>query len=943
MPGHLKKMMLNINGTNRMVVFDPTEDSLADVLRRIGLTSVKIGCGTGQCGTCTVLLDGKAVRSCVLKMKSVQESSKVETVEGLGVAGNLHPLQLAWIAMGGVQCGFCSPGFIMSAKALLDQNRNPSRAEVRSWFQRHRNACRCTGYKPAVDAVMAAAAVLRGEQSMDSLLFKMPADGNLYGTNFPRPTALSKVTGACDYGADVNEKLPGGVLHLAPVFAGISHGTILEIDTSEAETMPGVKKIITSRDVAGTNRIVVPVGKARCKAIGNEQPILADQTVFRYGDVCALVAAGTRKQARAAAKAVRVRCEQLPEYLDLLDAAADNAAQIQPGLPNVYYEQPHFWGRDTAEIMQTAAHVVQDSFYTQREPHLVLEPECGMAYVDEDGSLSIHYKSQFIYLAKIAIAAGIGLDPEKIRVIDNPVGASFGYTMSPAFPALLAVAALATGAPCAMTFNYEEHQHFTGKRAPSYSNIRMAADAAGRLQAMEYEIAFDTGPYPFIVSSLLDKVPTFMGCPYAVPNVKGLAKAVFTNHAFQTAYRSYGVVQINMATEQIMDELAEQLHMDPLEFRYRNVLRPGELLANGSTMDSNPVAEMLDLLRPKYREALSRAKQASTETVKRGVGVCCSIFKAAAGANDKSEVHLELNPDGTVTQFNSWEDMGQGADVGTLIHTYEALRPLGLRPDQIRLVQNDTKTCPNSGPAAGSRSHFINGNATLDAAKKMMDAMRKPDGSFRTYEEMDAEGIPTRYAGFYSSANLSGSSSPDPNTGLGRDCVLYAYAVMLAEVAVDLTTGKVKVERFRCISDVGKLGSRQVVEGQAYSGIMHGIGTALSEDYSDIKKHATMLGAGFPYIEMIPDDMEVEFMDSYREEGPHGSSGCAESFQSGPHSAVFIAIYNACGVRIRELPATPDKILAALQNPASNAKPAAPYYLGCDWEERMEEIRETPV
>jgi aldehyde oxidoreductase len=939
----MRKMILNINGVDRILVVDPEKDTLAGVLRRIGLTSVKIGCGTGQCGSCTVLLDGVPVRSCVRKMKTVPEYSKIGTVEGLGTAEKPHPLQLAWIALGGVQCGFCSPGFIMSAKGLLDSNPSPTREQVREWFRRHRNACRCTGYKPIVDAVMAAAAVLRGEESEESLKFKMPEDGKIYGTYFPRPNALAKVTGACDYGDDINEKLPAGALHLAPVFAGISHGIITGIDTSEAEKMPGVKKIITSADVKGNNRLMVPVGKARSLAVGNEQPILAETKVFRYGDVCALVAADTREQARAAAKAVVVHCERLPEYLDLPDAAADGAVQIQPGIPNVFYEQPVFFGEDTGEPMGEAEIVLRDSYRTQREPHLTIEPECAMAYVDEDGCLTIHYKSQFIYMVKSAIADGIGLPQDKIRVIDNPAGGSFGYTMSPAYPALLAVAALATGKCCAMTLSYEEHQHFSGKRAPSYTNIRMGADGSGRLRALEYEIAFDVGPYPFLVSSLIDKVPTFMGCPYYIPNVKGLAKAVFTNHAFQTAYRSYGVVQINFATEQMMDSLAEAAGIDPLEFRYINALRPGQLLANGCGMDSYPIPGMLERLRPKYRAALERAKRDSTDTHKKGVGVCCSLFKASAGANDRSEVRLELNPDGTVTHFNSWEDMGQGADVGTLIHTYEALRPLGLRPEQIRLVQNDTKTCPNSGPAAGSRSHFINGQATLDAAKKLLDAMRKPDGTYRTYDEMVAEGIPVQYTGLYSSAGMPGISTVDPNTGYGRDCVMYAYAVMMAEVTVEIAAGKVKVDRFTCISDVGRVGSRQAVEGQAYSGIMHGIGTALSEDYQDLKKHATLIGAGFPFIDSIPDDIEIEFMDSYREGGPHGSSGCAESFQSGPHSAVISAIRSACGARIRDLPATPDKVLAALRDPEGNREPAAPWYLGCDWQERMEYLKENPV
>ena len=188
----LKKMLLNINGAEKMVVFEP-EDRLSEVIRKLGLTGTKVGCATGACGACTVLLDGKPVRSCVKKMKTIPELSEVTTIEGIGTPANLHPLQLAWIVHGGVQCGFCSPGFIMSAKGLLDVNDNPTREEVRDWFQKHRNVCRCTGYKPLVDAVMAAAKVVRGEMTMEELQFKIPEDGRIYNTYYPRPAALAKV------------------------------------------------------------------------------------------------------------------------------------------------------------------------------------------------------------------------------------------------------------------------------------------------------------------------------------------------------------------------------------------------------------------------------------------------------------------------------------------------------------------------------------------------------------------------------------------------------------------------------------------------------------------------------------------------------------------------------------------------------------------------------
>ena len=214
-----------------MIVCDSEEDTLASVLRRMGLTGTKVGCGEGQCGACSVILDGKVVRSCIRKMKSIRENSQVETIEGIGTARNLHPLQQAFITFGSVQCGFCSPGFIMSAKALMDENTNPTREEVRAWFQKHRNVCRCTGYKPIVDAVMAAAKVIRGEATMADITFEIQ-DNKVYGTALPRPAALAKVTGQCDYGDDLKYKLPRNPWHLAMVQPRVaSHAKILNIDT----------------------------------------------------------------------------------------------------------------------------------------------------------------------------------------------------------------------------------------------------------------------------------------------------------------------------------------------------------------------------------------------------------------------------------------------------------------------------------------------------------------------------------------------------------------------------------------------------------------------------------------------------------------------------------------------------------------------------------------
>ena len=251
----MESKTLVINGVPRRLVVKP-EDMLVDVLRdQLQLTSVKVGCGKGQCGACSVILDGKVVRACVVKMNRVAENAAVTTLEGVGTPANLHPLQHAWIFHGAAQCGFCTPGFIVSAKALLDSNPNPSREDVRDWFQKNHNVCRCTGYKPLVDAVMDAAALMRGEKSLDDVTFKMPADGRIWGSTIPRPTAVAKVTGTAEFGADAAQRLPANTLHLALAQAKVSHALIKGIDTSEAEKMPGVYKVLTHKDVKGRNRI----------------------------------------------------------------------------------------------------------------------------------------------------------------------------------------------------------------------------------------------------------------------------------------------------------------------------------------------------------------------------------------------------------------------------------------------------------------------------------------------------------------------------------------------------------------------------------------------------------------------------------------------------------------------------------------------------------------
>lgn len=899
---------INLNGVSRVILADP-ETSLAEVIRgQLGLTGTKVGCGKGQCGACSVILDGKLVKSCMTKIKRLKEGSSVTTIEGLGTPDNLHALQLAWAVHGGAQCGFCSPGFIVSAKALLDTNLNPAREDVRDWFHKNRNACRCTGYKPLIDAVMDAAKVLRGEMTKSELAFKLPQDGKIWGTNYPRPTAIAKVTGMTDYGADLIAKMPVGTLHLALVQAKVSHATILSIDSSEAERMPGVEKVITYKDVKGKNRITGLITFPTNKGDGWDRPILCDEKVFQFGDAIAIVAADTVANARAAAEKVVVNLEQLPAYMSAPAAMADDAIEIHPGTPNIYYEQKRVKGEDTAPLMKSAAYVVEGDYYLQRQPHLTMEPDVGFAYFDEEGRLTIHSKSIGIHLHHAMICPGLGIEPEKLRLIQNPAGGTFGYKFSPTMEALVGVAAMATNKPVALAYDYYQHITYTGKRSPFFINLKYGADKDGKIIAMEGDWIVDHGPYSEFGDLLTVRGAQFIGAGYGIPNISGLGQTVCTNHAWGSAFRAYGSPQSFFASESLMDELAEKMGVDPLELRYKNVYRPGDTSPTGQAPEVYSLPEMIDKLRPLYKVALERTRKESTPEVKKGVGLSLGIYGCGLDGPDSSEIWVELTPDG-VTLSSAWEDHGQGADIGALGTCHEGLRPLGISPEKISLVMNDTATVPNSGPSGGSRQQVMTGNAIKNGCEMLLNAMRKSDGSFRTYDEMKAENIPLKYSGKWTASMCT----PCDENGQGSPFPVYMYGVFMAEVAVDTKTGKTSVEKITVMTDIGKINNRLAVDGQMYGGLAQGIGLALSEDFEDIKKHTSLVDCGLPYTKDVPDNMELHYFENPREHGPFGAAGVGELPLTSPHAAIINGIYNATGVRIRQAPALPEKVLAGLK------------------------------
>lgn len=903
------KKTIFVNGAEKHFEVDP-EASLANVLRsQLLLTGTKIGCGKGECGTCTVLWDGTPIRSCLYKISRIPDGAHIITIEGVGTKDALHPLQLAWMIHGAAQCGYCTPGFIVSAKALLDQNTNPSREEVREWFTKNKNLCRCTGYKPIVDAVMLAAKLIRGEVTREEVWPKLKEGETLLGSSMPRPSAIAKVTGTWDFGADLGIKLPEDTLHIKLVQAQVSHANILSIDTSEAEKVPGVYRVLTYKDVPGTNRInglAFPSNKGS----GKERPILNDKKIFQFGDAIAMVLAYNPAIAEEAAAKVRVEIEELPAYMNAPAAMDDDAIEIHPGTPNVYFENHIKKGKEVEPMFDELPYVVEDDFYIQRQPHLPLEPDVGFAYIDKDGKLIIHSKSIGIHLHALMVAEGIGVPLEKLAIVQNNAGGTFGYKFSPTMEGLLGVAAMVTKKPVYLQFNMYQQITYTGKRSPFFINLKMGADKDGKIKAMESDWTVDHGPYCEFGDLLTMRGIQYIGAGYDIPNIRGNGRTVATNHAWGSAFRGYGSPQSLFSSEVLVDELAEKIGMDPLEFRYQNVYREGSTTPTGCAPDVIAFPQALDKLRPIYKQAkeAAKVKNAKGGDTKYGVGISLLEYGCGLDGADSSEAWAEITESG-VTIGNSWEDHGQGADMGSLTIAHEALKELKIKPEQIKLIMNDMRVTPNSGPAGGSRSNVMTGNATRVACENLVAALKKEDGTFRTYKEMVAAKLPTKYAGKWTAPCTDCSVE----TGQGNPFPTYMYGVLLAEVSVDTTTGKTKVDKLTLVSDCGPIMNKLVLEGQLWGGIVQGIGLALSEDFEDLKKNTTLVGCGIPQIKDVPDTMNIIHQETMRPNGPYGMSGAGEMPLSAPHAAMINAIYNACGVRITHLPAYPEKVLEALK------------------------------
>lgn len=552
------------------------------------------------------------------------------------------------------------------------------------------------------------------------------------------------------------------------------------------------------------------------------------------------------------------------------------------------------------------------------------------------------------------ISEATGLPAEKVRVVENPTGGTFGWGIAGATYSLAAIACIACdNRPVAFSMEYEEFMAFSGKRSPAYVNTRLACDNSGKIIAAEWDAGFDHGAYIELGDDVITRLSRFIYFPYNLPSALGLSRVAVTNHAYGTAYRGYGSPQAYTASEAVMDMMAEKLNIDPFDFRRINIAKPGDLTNGMYEFNIYPMKDIMDKMEPIYRNAKKEAEDFNNKSdgkIKRGVGIAWGGYNVTEGVSDQCTVSLELAPDNKIIKRDTWQDVGQGGDIGSLMVTLEALRTTfgdkrKFTREDVVLEQNDSKFCPDHGASASSRSHFMNGISSKACAEKLLEAMLKPDGTLRTYDEMIDEGIETKYENQFLNESFGNLEAIDPNTGKANPTPDYTYALFVAEVEVDTETGKTTVLKYHCVDDVGVIGNIDAVNGQAYGGISHSIGFALSENYDDVKKHNNILGAGIPTIKDIPDEISIDHLVTERNTNPFGSSGASEAYQSSGHVAVINAINNATGVRIFDLPATADKVKEGLEKIKSGETIKSPdkYYLGSDFYETMEDIVNNPV
>jgi len=747
----------------------------------------------------------------------------------------------------------------------------------------------------------------------------MQTEMKTIGKNIARRGSVERVRGNPIFCADLELENP---LVLKALRSDRAHARIVRIDTGRAGRIPGVVRIFTASDIPGKNLAGI---------INKDHPLLVPDKVRHVGDAVALVAAESEDAASAALEAIEVAYEDLPVVLDPEEALKEDAPRIHDG-GNLLFTRKVRRG-DAAEAFGRCAVVVEKTYRTSFLEHAYLEPDAGAGYVDADGTLVIHASTQNPHYDHSEVVAHLGVEPEKVRVIQAATGGGFGSKLDLNTQGFIGLALHYLNRPVRYVYTREESFLATAKRHPLTIAMKTGADPDGRLLALQARIVCDTGAYGSYGIAVASRAAVHATGPYEVSDVGVEALCVYTNNPFAGAMRGFGAPQTAVAFESQMDLLAQALHMDPLEIRRRNVLRQGSKTGTGQELTvSVGIGECLDAVHPYYAEALSSWKSVKTSPFeRRGVGLGAMWYGIGnTGVQNPSTAQIEVDLDGRVTLYTGCADIGQGS---TTVLSQIAGETLGLPPDQIRTIVGDTGLTTNAGATSASRQTYISGNAVKDAADKLaellltegVDILKVPKGSLKLENGLirdvnDAnrsvsiakvvrrayrKGLPLKWQGYFDPV----TEPLDPETGQGVPYATYAFACHLAQVTVDVCTGEVTVNRVVAAHDVGKAIHPEAVIGQICGGAAMGVGFALMEEYVP-GKTVSLNDYDIPTASDMPEVVPI-IVESPEPTGPFGAKGVGEPALIPTAPAVLNAIADALGERIYALPAGLERVLDA--------------------------------
>lgn len=924
---------------------------LIDFLRNdLHLTGTKEGCGAGECGTCSVFVDGSLMKACLMPVAKAN-GADIQTVEGLAGRDAPTVLQQAFHKTGASQCGYCIPGMVMASTAALRDNPNADAEEIKERIGG--NICRCTGYQKIVEAVILARDVMNGSQPV-SVLDEVSAVNGFVGSSVRRTDAPGKVSGALRYAGDMTM---ADMQHMQVLRSPHAHARIVSIDTSAAEALVGADSVITCNDVPGVDGFGVFV---------HDQPVMARGKVRYVGEAVAAVAADDLETAKEAVRLIQVVYEDLPPVFDAAEALADGAPVIHDTAPNNLVKHIPIRKGDVAKGFAEADVIVEHTYQTQSVEHAYLEPEAGLAYVDADGVVTVHSPSQNITHHRHMLSGILDLPINKVRMIMSPVGGGFGGKEDMIYQGMLALMTIKSGRPVRLVFTREESITTTAKRHPAHVTYKMGLKKDGRITATQLKAVCDGGAYGMSTEGVMRKMAILGAGPYDIPNVQIDTYGAYTNNTPSGAFRTFGAMQSQFSTESHLDMCAERLGLDPFELRAINAMKPGCTTHTQQPLDRSSCEQVLAAARdganweagvPAVRgpsrkdlngdgnrapcslgSRLHETKRTIVDPArKRGRGMAGSWYGIArTAAMDRAGAWVELDDGGTAKIVTGVTEIGEGI---LTVLAQVAADELGVRPEDITIGDNDTARSPEAAHAGATRQTYMIANAVALACRDTRakfdaelaehwgvkpDQIEAANGQIWARETnlsitmAEAVHICKAQRGFVAvgSGNYTAHHTGlDPVDGSGKPWQAYVFGCQVAEVEVDTVTGEVQVLGIWAAHDVGRAVNPRGVEGQIEGAVVQGLGQALMEDYTSVDGHSTA-DSFAKYI--LPTSLDVPQITSIIIEDPDplnplGVKGIGEPAMVPTVPAIMNAIYDAVGVRITSLPATPEKILAALR------------------------------